>query len=124
MYNILHGIHYALSRVMVGVAITLFVIAFIQAQRKRDAGPLIRKAAYGITALVVTQVVLGFTMYFQGGRPLEPDIHMVYGIGACLVLPFFVYVEMTAEKRPAIGSYILGGLILLGLTIRGILTGS
>lgn len=124
LYDTLHSIHYTLSRVMIGVAIALFVLAFIQAQRKRDAGPWIRKAAYAITALVITQVVLGFMMYFQGGRPLEPDVHMVYGIGASVVLPFFVYVELTAEKRPAIGSYILGGLILLGLVIRGIFTGS
>lgn len=124
MYDTLHWIHYVMSRVMVGIAIALFLFALLQAQRKHDAGPWIRKAAYTITGVIIIQVILGFTMYFQGGRPLDPDVHMVYGIGASVVLPFFVYVEMTAEKRPAIGSYVLGGLILLGLLIRGILTGS
>lgn len=123
MYDVILSVHYVLSRLLLISGLSLFLIALIQAQRKKDAQPWLRKLTYVITGIITLQASLGFIMYFDGGRPLDPDIHMVYGIGAMLVLPFFVYVEMTAEKRPAIGSYVLAGLILAGLIARGILTG-
>ena len=45
-------------------------------------------------------------------------------MGAVLALPFFIFVEVTAKKRPAMGSYMWGFAVLAGILIRGILTGS
>ncbi len=124
MYDLIYSIHYWNSRALIASALIVLAAALLQIFRKKDAEPWIRTLAYSVTVTVVIQVILGFLMYFQGGRPLEPDVHMVYGVGASVALPFFVYVELTAEKRPAVGSYVLAGIILFGLVLRGIMTGN
>jgi hypothetical protein len=40
-----------------------------------------------------------------------------------LTLPFFIFVETTAKKRPAMGSYIWGFALLVGVVLRSIATG-
>jgi hypothetical protein len=51
-------------------------------------------------------------------------VHLIYGLAAVLALPFFIFVEVTAKKRPAMGSYIWGFAILAGVLIRSIMTGA
>jgi len=69
------------------------------------------------------QALIGLIMYAIGLRPHE-EVHLIYGLGSVLALPFFIFVEVTARKRPAMGSYIWGFAVLAGVLIRSILTGA
>ena len=123
MYNIFQETHWILSRVLLLGGLLLFSITGVMGLQRRDVTPTLRRVVMGLAGLVVIQALIGLVLYIQGGRALEPDIHIVYGVGISFLLPFFIYVEMTAEKRPAIGSYIVGGILLFGLAVRSILTG-
>ncbi len=90
--------------------------------RHGDATPHFRRGVYAVFGLVAIQSALGLVMYAAGGRPFE-EVHLIYGLGALLSLPFFIYVERTASKRPAMGSYIWGGFLLAGIALRAIMTG-
>jgi hypothetical protein len=97
---------------------------YIGISRKRDVTPWYRRATYTIAGVMLLEAIVGGLMYaFIGVRPAE-EVHLVYGLGAFLALPFFIFVEVTAKKRPAMGSYIWGFAVLTGILIRGILTGA
>ena len=85
--------------------------------------PWYRRLTYAIVLLLAVEGLLGAALWFSGGRPAE-DVHIIYGFGALLALPFFAFVEITAQKRPAMGSYIWGFTLLLGILLRSLLTGS
>lgn len=121
----LRGAHYWLSRLGLGAAIIMFFVAFyIGVIRKGDVTPLYRKLTYAVSGLMVVQALIGVTMYvFLSSRPFE-EVHLIYGLGMVLALPFFIFVETTAEKRPAMGSYIWGFAVLMGIILRGMMTGA
>jgi hypothetical protein len=81
-----------------------------------------RRAVYTVAGVMLAQSLLGLVMYIMGGRPYQ-DVHLIYGLGAVLALPFFIFVEVTAKKRPAMGSYMWGFAVLAGILVRGIMTG-
>jgi hypothetical protein len=124
-YPFLQGAHYWGSRFGLLVAVILFAIGFfIGVIRKQDVTPWYRRATYTVAGVMVLQSLTGALMYFTiGTRPYE-EVHLIYGMGALLALPFFIFVEVTARKRPAMGSYIWGFAVLAGILIRGILTGA
>jgi hypothetical protein len=79
---------------------------------------------YTIAALMIFQALVGAIMYFIiGVRPYQ-EVHLIYGLASFLALPFFIFVERTAKKRPAMGSYIWGFVILAFILLRSILTGA
>ena len=125
LYPFLQGAHYWGSRIGLLVAVILFAVGFfIGVVRKRDVTPWYRRATYTVAGIMVLQSLTGALMYFAiGTRPYE-EVHLIYGMGALLALPFFIFVEVTARKRPAMGSYIWGFAVLAGILIRGILTGA
>jgi hypothetical protein len=45
-------------------------------------------------------------------------------MGALLSLPFFIFVETTAKKRPAMGSYIWAFTLMIAIFVRSIMTGA
>jgi hypothetical protein len=81
-----------------------------------------RAIAYTTVAFMMTQGFIGGVMYLMDGRPGE-DVHLIYGYGVVLSLPFFIFVEVTAKKRPAMGSYIWGFVMLSAIIVRCISTG-
>ena len=124
-YPFLQGAHYWGSRLGLLVAVILFAVGFfIGVIRKRDVTSWYRRATYTVAGVMVLQALTGVLMYFViGTRPAE-EVHLIYGLGAVLALPFCIFVEVTARKRPAMGSYIWGFAVLAGILIRGILTGA
>jgi heme A synthase len=116
-------LHHYLSRFIPLTALILMLLGLSLALRKKDVTPWLRQIAYFLSGLVVLQAILGSVLYVRGSRALEPDIHLVYGVGISLIMPFFIYVERTAEKRPAVGAFILGALLVIGMSFRSILTG-
>ncbi|MBZ0294647.1 MAG: hypothetical protein K8L99_18930 [Anaerolineae bacterium] len=124
LYLYLFRIHDQLARLGLALALVMLLIAvYIGILRKGDVTPLFKRGTYIIFGTMVVQALLGTVMYlFFGGRPAE-DVHLIYGVGAVLSLPFFIFVESTARKRPAMGSYIWGFALLAGIILRGIMTG-
>lgn len=125
LYPVLHDLHYWGSRLGIIIALIMFVVGFIiGVVRKKDVTLWYRRATYTIVGIMVFQCLTGLVMYFGVGvRPYE-EVHLIYGLGAVLALPFFIFVEVTAKKRPAMGSYIWGFAVLAGILLRGILTGA
>lgn len=123
LYIILRDLHFQLSRLGLVIAASMAALAaYIGIRRKGDVTPLFRAATYIVVGLMVLQSFVGALMFLQGGRPLE-DVHFIYGMASVLALPFFIFVEVTAKKRPAMGSYIWGFSLLAGVIIRSIMTG-
>jgi hypothetical protein len=124
-YPFLQAAHYWLSRAGLLAAVVMFGVGFfIGVRRKGDVTKWYRRATYAIAGSMVLEALVGGLMYVGvGARPAE-DVHLIYGLGAVLALPFFIFVEVTAKKRPAMGSYIWGFAVLAGILIRGITTGA
>jgi hypothetical protein len=124
VYAVLKGLHFHLSRygLVVGIAMLLLAVG-IGIVRKGDVTPWFRRGTYVVVGTMLVQAVMGAVMMFgYGVQPGAPE-HLIYGMGSVLALPFFIFVETTAKKRPAMGSYIWGFTLLLGVLIRAIGTG-
>lgn len=124
LYIFLLDLHFQLSRLglaAAGVMVSLAV--YIGVIRKGDVTPLFRSATYLVLGTIILEALIGLLMYSQGGRPAQ-DVHLIYGMASVLALPFFIFVEVTAKKRPAMGSYIWGFGLLAGILLRSIMTGS
>ncbi len=123
-YDLLHTAHYWLSRAGIAAGLIMLLIAItIGLIRHGDVTQWFRRGVYAMIGFMGVEFLIGLAMYLSGGRPYE-DVHLVYGLGALLALPFFVFVETTARKRPAMGSYIWGFALLIGIIMRGIMTGA
>lgn len=118
------SVHYWLSRIGLGIALVMLLIAvYIGLLRHGDVTRWFRRATYGVVVFSIVESLLGLSMVlFFGLQPPQP-VHYVYGIGAVLCLPFFIFVETTAKKRPAMGSYLWGFTLLLAIFVRAIMTG-
>lgn len=124
LYLFLRDTHYWVSRIGLGAGLILFGIAFyIGVIRHGDVTVWFRRIVYLVVGLMAVQTVIGLAMYATGFRPHD-EVHLVYGVGALLALPFFIYVERTATKRPAMGSYIWGFGLLAAIIVRTIMTGA
>ncbi|MFN8378923.1 MAG: hypothetical protein U0452_09650 [Anaerolineae bacterium] len=124
LYPLLQQAHHLLGWVALIVGLALGAVAlYVGVIRHSDATPYFRRGVLAVFGLVLVQAALGTLMYALGGRPFE-EVHLIYGVGALLTIPFFMYVEMTAKKRPAMGSYIWAGFLLAGIALRAIMTGA
>ncbi|MCK6577336.1 MAG: hypothetical protein L6Q98_04445 [Anaerolineae bacterium] len=124
LYPLLKEMHFILSRAGLILGLAMFVIAVIIGLiRHRDVTLWFRRGVYGMTGFVALEALLGLILYAAGGRPFE-EVHLIYGLGALLSLPFFIFVETTATKRPAMGSYIWGFALLAAIFLRSIMTGA
>lgn len=123
-YLLLRTAHNHFGRYMLAVAGTMFGIAtYIGIIRHADVTPYFRRATYVVFGSMLVEGAMGAALYFIiGARPGE-DVHILYGIGTMLALPFFIYVERTAPKRPAMGSYMWGFGLLAGIIVRCLSTG-
>jgi heme A synthase len=125
LYLFLQPIHYWLSRIGLAAAVIMFAAGvYIGILRRGDVTRWFRRAVYLIAGTMAFQAATGAVMYFViGVRPAE-EVHLIYGLGSLLALPFFIFVEVTAKKRPAMGSYIWGFAVLAGVLVRSITTGA
>lgn len=124
LYLTLRGTHHHLSRygLVVG-GIMAAIAAYIGFYRKADVTPWFRRGAYVVFGTMFIQALIGFGLWLGfGTQPGQPE-HIIYGIATAACLPFFIFVEVTSRKRPAMGSYIWGFVLLLGVIVRAIGTG-
>ncbi len=107
-YALLRALHRELSRLALGIALVMALVgSYIGLLRRGDVRPWYRRLTYAIVLLLAVEGLLGAALWFSGGRPAE-DVHIIYGFGALLALPFFAFVEITAQKRPGYGQLHLG----------------
>lgn len=122
-YPFLTDVHYWISRIGFGVGLIMLAKAVhIGLIQHGDVTPWFRSATYTIMGFMVMQGLIGGLMWLMDGRPGE-EVHIIYGYGVVLSLPFFVFVEVTAKKRPAMGSYIWGFTLLAAIIVRTMSTG-
>jgi hypothetical protein len=122
-YLMLKSLHFHLSRYGLGMALAMLVLAFVLGIiRKDDVTPWFRRGTYVVFGSMVIQTISGFIMLAMGGVPGAPE-HVFYGVGTMLCLPFFIFVEVTASKRPSMGSYIWGFFLMVGVIVRCFGTG-
>lgn len=122
-YPVLTQLHTLVGWLSLIAGVVLGAVAvYVGLIRHGDATPHFRRGVYAVFGLIVVQTALGVTLYALGGRPFE-EVHLIYGFGALLTLPFFYYVERTSKKRPAMGSYIWGGFLLAAIVVRAMMTG-
>lgn len=124
LYPLLRELHFHFSRagLLFGV-IMLMIAVTIGLLRHGDVTRPFRAGVYGMVAFMIGGSAIGLAMYAIGGRPYQ-DVHLIYGAGAVLALPFFVFVETTARKRPAMGSYIWGFALMAAIILRTMATGA
>ena len=124
LYIFLLDLHFQLSRLgLVAAVVMVSMAVYIGIIRKGDVTPLFRSATWLVLGTIILEALVGLLMVSQGGRPGQ-DVHFIYGMASVLALPFFIFVEVTAKKRPAMGSYIWGFGLLAGILLRSIMTGS
>jgi heme A synthase len=72
--------------------------------------------------VIVLQGLIGILLLLLGHRPQGP-LHYLYGILALITLPSaYVFGERATERRDSL-IFGLAGLFLVGVAIRGIMTG-
>ena len=124
LYPFLNELHTFLSRAGLIIGVVMFIIAFyIGIIRHGDVTRWFRLCTYAVVGLMIISALSGLGMFASGGRPYQ-DVHLIYGAGAVLALPFFIFVEVTAKKRPAMGSYLWGFALMAAIILRAIVTGS
>lgn len=122
-YLVLKSLHFHFSRYGLGMALAMLGLAFcVGIVRKDDVTPWFRRGTYVVFGSMVLQALSGFAMMAMGGVPGAPE-HVFYGVGTMLSLPFFIFVEVTASKRPSMGSYIWGFFLMVGIIVRCFGTG-
>jgi hypothetical protein len=123
-YLLLKTLHHTLAWTAVYVGLLMFVIGVaIGIGQKRDVTRLFRRTVYFIAGTVFVQMLIGVLMWFGVGVRPSSESHWIYGVATAAVLPFFAFIEVTAEKRPAMGSYLWGFGMLVAIGFRSILTG-
>ena len=124
LYPLLRELHFHFSRASLIVGLLMLAAAvYIGLIRHGDVTRVFRFGVYAVFGFMALQSLVGLAMYAIGGRPYD-EVHLIYGAGALLSLPFFVYVETTAKKRPAMGSYIWGFGLMVAITVRLFMTGA
>ncbi len=124
LYPILKELHFLISRAALIVGLIMLILAiYIGLIRHGDVTRAFRRGVYAVTAIMILESAIGLAMYAFGFRPHD-EVHLIYGAGAMLALPFFIFVETTAKKRPAMGSYIWGFALMAAIILRAIMTGA
>lgn len=124
LYPLVKEAHFFLSRAGLILGLIMLLIGiYIGLIKHGDVTKWYRRGVYGMVGFVAIEALLGLFMYASGGRPFD-EVHLIYGAGALLSLPFFIFVETTATKRPAMGSYLWGFALMIGIFVRAIMTGA
>lgn len=123
-YLLLVMVHNHLGRFALFLSTLMFLLAlYIGLARHADVTPYFRRGVYIMFGLIVLESLFGATLYFIIGARPGDEVHLIYGAGTLLSLPFFIFVERTAARRPAMGSYMWGFGLLAGIIVRCIMTG-
>jgi hypothetical protein len=124
MADVLRSIHFYVAWTGVYFGLLMFGVGvMIAIVMRRDVTVLFRRTVYVVAGTMGVQALIGTYLYVVvGARPVG-EAHWIYGLGTAVALPFFAFIEITAEKRPSMGSYLWGFGMLVAIGFRSILTG-
>lgn len=123
-FLILLALHNHLGRFTLLIAVLMFALAaYIGLVRRGDVTPYFLRGTLVVWGTMIGEALLGLVMLIGYGAQAGHESHYIYGAGAVLALPFFVYVERTSPKRPAMGSYLWGFGLMAGIIVRCLSTG-
>ncbi|GAB1422460.1 hypothetical protein MASR2M15_26940 [Anaerolineales bacterium] len=123
-YLIFKDLHFHLSRYSLLMASLMFVLSlYIGLYKHADVTPYFRRGTYLGVGTMLLEALIGLSLFIIFGTRPGDDVHLIYGAATVLALPFFIFVEVTAQKRPAMGSYMWGFGILAAIIIRCMSTG-
>lgn len=72
--------------------------------------------------LIVVQGFLGLLLLFSGHRPVQL-VHLVYGLAAAVSIPgAYLYIRHRSDRSRLLGFFLMS-IWLVGLSVRGIVTG-
>lgn len=124
MADVLRTIHFYIAWTGVYIGLLMFGVGLvIGVVMRRDVTVLFRRTVYLIAGTMVVQALIGTYLYLVVGARPAAEAHWIYGLGTAVALPFFAFIEITAEKRPSMGSYLWGFGMLVAIGFRSILTG-
>lgn len=92
--------------------------------RKQGLGGSYWGALIIAEVLILAQGGLGAYLWFSGLRPLRGGIHVLYGVVSALAIPLVYAYTRGREERPEMLMYSVTFLILAGLVLRAMVTGS
>ncbi len=124
MVDVLRIIHFYIAWTGVYIGLLMFGVGLvIGVVMRRDVTVLFRRTIYFIAGTMIVQALIGTYMYLVVKSRPAAEAHWIYGLGTAVALPFFAFIEITAEKRPSMGSYLWGFGMLVAIGFRSILTG-
>jgi heme A synthase len=122
--SLLLAIHQRLA--IAGLLITLVIglwglFTFL---RKRPATSGYRSTLVMTELLFVGQALVGIILFAAGNRRPHDGLHVLYGVLLLIALPIGASYTSSHDQRREPLVYGVVGLFMVGLTIRGILTGA
>jgi len=73
--------------------------------------------------LILVQGILGASLWFGGARPERGGMHVLYGVVSALAIPIIYTYTKGRERRTEMLMYMLVFFALVGLLLRGVVTG-
>jgi hypothetical protein len=116
-------LHANLLFTLLAILVPLAIMCMIQAVRNREWHPWLR-AGFAITELlIIAETLLGIVLWWQGSRPAQPGVHVIYAIVAALTLP--ISFQMVQQRTPRQAQLTIGfvSLFLIAIILRALQTG-
>lgn len=116
-------LHQGFSRVVLVYSLVVAIWAlFLYLSGSNPSGSYLGAAVIN-EGVVVVQGLIGLVLLAQGDRPHE-GLHLVYGIISVLALPTAYFMSANATQRRDSLLFGFAGLVLVGASIRAIMTGT
>ena len=115
-------LHVLIARAMVLYYLLVGLWGLLLAVRKVEFDAAYRGALIIGLGLGVAQLLVGVVLFVLGTRPRD-DLHYLYGLSVIVTLPLVHQYLAGRRVRPTL-AYGLASLFMMGLTLRGITTGS
>jgi hypothetical protein len=81
-------------------------------------------AAVVAELLILAQGALGIILWISGDRPSRGAVHWLYGAALALAIPLVYTYTKGRQERPEMLLYAVAFLVMVGLVLRAMVTGS
>jgi len=120
----LNGVHASLANTALLFCAAMAIWGFWRFFRGQGLSSSFWGAAIVAELLILVQGVLGVVLWFAGNRPLRGGVHWLYGAALALAIPLVYTYTKGRQDRPDMLLYAVGFLIMVGLVLRAMVTGS
>jgi hypothetical protein len=120
----LSEIHASLANTSLLFCAAMAVWGFWRFFRRQGLASSYWGAAIVAELLILAQGALGIFLWFGGDRPSRGAVHWLYGAALALAIPLVYTYTKGRQERPDMLLYAVGFLIMVGLVLRAMVTGS